>query len=415
MPNIPTIPDIRNIIDKLEIDETYKIALKYIFLIGGEPSEVCGTYAPSYNDAHYVDFKVDTETYPAVMFAVKAARRRNHIRVCTFPLDVRYETWANEVLSYFNKMEGKPLFDFTLRNFQRIAANIFSGFVWPKKEYRTAPGKKVEPRHSPFTLSCMREMRRKNLREFYYFNEKDMAIFGAWREHVTDDVYLKTDIDAILKRKIEASNIYMLKKASEVYFEKLLRPIDELGEERIALYKRERDNRELLNRLERGRNIATLIRDVNRLLEAKLGAQFMNEDMTAILQIFYPCETANEFMSKMARLSTLFEVNEAQLKKLVKEPGTKKSIKLIESFLIENGVDYDQNMVDTWKHIINLRDMELHHKADPVEYMRALEFFKIRMAMPINHSVLWDNILDAFQTSLIMWRGILNVWGYENL
>ena len=81
IPNIPTVLDVRNIIENLEIDETYKIALKYIFLIGGEPSEVCGTYAPSYNDAHYVDFTIGTETYQSVMFAVKAARRRNHIRV----------------------------------------------------------------------------------------------------------------------------------------------------------------------------------------------------------------------------------------------------------------------------------------------------------------------------------------------
>jgi len=68
-------PEIRKIIDNIE-DKKYRNAFRYQFLIGGTISEVCGDNRPEGKDAFIDNFEINTETFPAVFFKIKSARRK---------------------------------------------------------------------------------------------------------------------------------------------------------------------------------------------------------------------------------------------------------------------------------------------------------------------------------------------------
>lgn len=412
---VPNTADIRSIIENIE-EENYRYAFMYQFLVGGEISEVCGKYAPLGNDANEVEFQIRGQKVPAVLFTVKTARRKGNIRACAIPLDPQFEPWAKPLLDWFEDHGGRCPFIFgkktikprsNQRYFQLKAEKVFNNFKWQKEGYMK-DGKKVGRRFNPFRSSDLRHARRKNLKEFYHFNEIDLAIFGAWNEPVVD-IQMKTEKEKFFSTMLKKDDIEKAKKIAEKYFDKLLRPIIQLGEEKYDIYLRERVLSELIQRREKAIRICLLIRDTNILSEAVFGDQFLKENMRTMLELFDPCESENDYIIKILSLASLFEVSLKKLRKKIYAPEEIGSIRVVETWLNEEGINYYPRMIETWLNIKKLRNMEpVHPRIDAVELKRILNFFGIRMTRPQNYSVLWDRILDRYRVSLEQWRELLN-------
>lgn len=416
-PKIPTTIEIRNIIEKIE-EEEYRYAFMYQFLIGGEVAEASGKYAPEGKDAHRVEFEIRGIKFPAVLFIVKniKPKHRGKFRVCAIPLDSEFEHWAEPLYNWFVNHRDECPFIFSKKEFkagrnqryyQWKAEEIFNDLMWYKEGY-VKNGKKVERRLNPFRASDIRDLRRKNLKDFYLFDELDLAIFGAWKEPVID-LHLKSDIEQIFLTEIPTGNIMSLKKIAKKYFEKLLMPIEDLGKEKEPIHLLIRNYADLLKKYKRAREIIELVQNINILGEGKLSAPFFKENMMLILEILSPCNIRAQFTSKIASLATLFEVDIKPLLELVKRPKVIGSIKLIETWLHENEIAYDPNIIRTLLNVKTLRNMEpIHSKTDPKKFLKILDYFGEPMSLPPNYSNLWDKILDKFNFSLKQIQEILN-------
>ena len=163
-------------------------------------------------------------------------------------------------------------------------------------------------------------------------------------------------------------------------------------------------------RYNKTQDIIELVRQCNNLGQAKLGALFIKENMRIVLEMLNPCENEAQFVTKIASLSSLFNVDLTPLRNLVKKPpNTWRSIKLIEKWLQDSIVTYNLDMIQTWANIVSLRNMEPIHETDPIELKRILNFFNVQMRYPLDYSGLWDEILEMFKLSLNEWRDILNI------
>jgi hypothetical protein len=127
-----------------------------------------------------------------------------------------------------------------------------------------------------------------------------------------------------------------------------------------------------------------------------------------------PCETlkktgpyvSSRCMHACMHLVALFEVSLDPLRALVQEPGDRRSIKLVEKWLQDSGISYDPDALRTWENIVVLRNFSpLHSNTRAAELTSALTFFG--GSLPINHSRLWDGVLDKFVLSLGEWQNIL--------
>ena len=392
---IPTVSDVRQKIARQ--DEKYRLALMYQFLIGGTVSEICGKYAPKGSDAHEVEFDIKNVKIPSVLFLVKTARRPDHLRPCAIPIDKRYEPWAEQVLDQFKRVGENLPFRFSERSFQNAAKAAFGEYECQKDDYTDSEtGKRIERRYSPFTSSSIRELRRKNLKNFYGFNEKDLAIFGAWYVPIYD-VQLKSEIENIFSSMRANNDFLTFKEFASTYFEKFLWPIQELekpydvlSEARSYLISKSRD--------ERGIQIITKIIQTNILFEGKIGPKlFLENNIRIITDLITPCNSENDLYIKNARLSSLFDVNLDPFKKLVKSPNNKKSISLVEDWLAENSIKYEPSMIETWRNIVKLRNMDpMHPYVNSKELLNILDFFDLKKKIPYNSALLWDSILDKF-------------------
>ena len=408
-----TVLEIRKRIEAIA-DEKYRLAFMYQFLIGGEVSEVCGKYAPIGTDAHFVDFEIDREVIPAIVFIIKTARKGGKKRACAIPLDPDFEPWAELVGKCFRqaKDEHPFLFSNTYQSSKRFAQwaaeKAFDGLIWLMREYQTSDTVgKIELRYKPFRSGMLRHIRRKNLIEFYQFDEKDLALYGEWRELIKDPLIKKETYD-ILDTEIDISDVDDAIRRGENYIKKLLRPLNQLGQDTVPVYLQIRSFYDLSKRFERAQEISVRVRNINNLSKAKLGAEFFHENMQIVLQMLNPCNNEDQFTTKIANLAALSTVNLTPLRTLVSDPGDKRSIRLIEAWLTQNGIAYNKAMIETWANISSLRNMEPIHQTDPVELKRILDFFAIPMKYPLNYSDLWDVILDRFRWSLDECRNILN-------
>lgn len=156
--------------------------------------------------------------------------------------------------------------------------------------------------------------------------------------------------------------------------------------------------------------ILNLLNSTNFLFKAKKGATLFRENnLRVISELFTPCRNEPQFITKIACLSNLFEVPLHPLKELITEPTNKGSIRIVENWL-KNQNRSDLNMIKTWKSIVALRNAEPIHGVTSKEkansILDALKFFD--SAYPIeDYSVLWDNIIDKFVSSLDSWQKIL--------
>jgi len=220
---VPTTTQIRKVIDSIE-KEKYRHALMYGFLIAGSISEICEKNKPSGSDAHEVTFNVRGKKISAVLFAIKTARQRGKIRPCAIPLDNKIEPWARQLLDWFE--DHKTPFNFVPRSLQRMSEAVFSDYQWPRRGYIPERGIKIPTDNIQFSTRSIRWLRKKNLKDFYLFNDIDLAIFGGWKE-VTDPI-TSMKVNNILSRKIDINDIDQLSQLAEVYFEKLLKPLNQL-------------------------------------------------------------------------------------------------------------------------------------------------------------------------------------------
>lgn len=165
-----------------------------------------------------------------------------------------------------------------------------------------------------------------------------------------------------------------------------------------------------ITKLEEAVKIMKLLTTTNFLFKAKKRASLFREDnLKLITELFTPCKNEPQFITKIARLTNLFDVPLRPLRKLVKNPEEKGSIKLVEQWLRDQR-RYDPNMVKTWENIVTLRNAEPIHaniSSDKASWiLDALTFFD--SSYPIdNYSTLWDKILDKFIISLESWQKIL--------
>jgi len=409
-----TVLEVRNRIEAIE-EEDFRLAFMYQFLIGGEVSEVCGKYAPRGTDAHYVEFQIDKEKIPFVLFIIKTARRSGKLRTCAVPLNPSYEPWAEPVYNRFKERGENYAFMFakkfksSTRYYQWHADRVFKNLLWLMDEYQTEKSDgKVEMRYNRFTPLMLRKIRRKNLLEFYHFDEIDLALYGGWKDPVKDPK-IKIRIRDIFKTELKTDDLSTLMNTAEKYILKLLKPLTQLEQEPIPIYLQTRSFHELSTRFARAQEISNLVRNINNLSRAKLDAVFFKENMRIVLEMLNPCKNEEaQFITKIASLSALFIVELDPLRKLVHDPKDRKSIRLIEKWLQNLKIPYDTTMIDTWLNINSLRNMEPIHETDPVELKRILDFFRIPMRYPLNYPGLWDEILDHFLLSLNQMMQILN-------
>ena len=105
-----TVKEVRNRINSID-EDIFRYAFMYQFLIGGEPSEVCGEYAPIGNDVSPVEFTIKKKKIPAAAFIVKTARRKGRHRLCIIPLEPQYEPWAKPVFDWFQENKNNKPFE----------------------------------------------------------------------------------------------------------------------------------------------------------------------------------------------------------------------------------------------------------------------------------------------------------------
>lgn len=212
----PTVEQVKTRIEDIS-DENYRNAFKYMFLVAGRVSEVCGIYAPYGSHA----YRCEIEGEEAVLFAVKTARKKkNPFRAAALPLN--REPWARDVLGYFERTPDENPFIFmkkrpfnprsNVRKFQWKAEEVFSDLEWPIPKY-TVTRKKVSDNdqfgfifelanrgqvkldYTPpstesdttdehkrnFTSMSIRYMRAFDLLLNYRFNPIELSIFGGWK------------------------------------------------------------------------------------------------------------------------------------------------------------------------------------------------------------------------------------------
>jgi hypothetical protein len=283
------------------------------------------------------------------------------------------------------------------------AKDIFNGLKWLKESYTTT-GRQQERRNVDFTSNQLRDLRHDVLKEFYGFNEVDLAYFGAWNDP-TVNMQMKLLKEAVFESSPKRDEITKFKKIGQTYIEKLLIRFSELQKipRRLII----KDTIELNNRFEKSRRIISLIRDINTVFEMKQNSHLLSESMGLVLDILNDCENEDALQSNITEAMTLFEIKLNVLRSLVKKPNDKKSIKLLKDYFDENSIAYDENMFQTWIHMGLLRNY-FDHKRDTDKLKAVLSYFDEPFRMPLNYGRIWEKTLENFEDSLIELLRIVN-------
>jgi len=407
----PDVTKVRDLIENYD-NEIYRYALMYQFLVGAEPAELSGKYAPKKSNIYEVTINIRGEKYPAILFILKNIKPKDRgiLRGCVIPLDPEFEPWARKLLKFFRSHGEEYPFKFHKRTINYHVADIFKNYIWPKEIYGD-----VGIGEKPFRIEEIRKLRIKNLKEFYFFDEIDLAIFGAWNERPKDPQKI-LEIENIFSLVIEENDIKTFIKLSEKYFEKLLRPISLLGKDIPPPYliKNVADSTQ---RFAKAREIVKKVKDINFLCRYKIDkeCEFFKENMWLPIEMFTPCErnSDEQFTHKIATLATLFEVSEKPLLNLLNEDIEGKSIIVLKKILDKKGIKYNQDMFDVWINIRNLRSkwFPIHSETELI-IVDILQYFGEPPNWPPNYHSSWDNILEKFRISLIQFHDILNTYEF---
>lgn len=400
---------VRSRIEAIE-EEKYRIALMYQYLIGGEAGEVSGENSPNGSDLIIKNIDVQGTKIKTAIFLVKTVRRVDHYRVCAIPYDPDIEPWTKIVADWFSQNQKTHPFRFSSRanlesNKKYLmdkASDAFTGLKWFKESY-TIQGTRQERRWINFTSSQLRDLRLEVLRELYEFNEVELAYYGAW--NITPiNAQIKLRIENILDTNIDANNNNEIENIAKLYLAKLLVKFDKLGEDTSSRFF---DPLNTKYRFEKAENITKLIQNINLISNIKLKTNIFNEDMGLVLDIFTPCDKDIKLKSNITNMMNLFEINLDRLKEIVRNPEDVKLIILFKKLLDENSVEYDEDMIETWRYMSLLRNYYNHPRdADKIE--KVLTYFKQPIMIPINSNLLWNNILDQFEDSLYECLDVIN-------
>lgn len=175
------------------------------------------------------------------------------------------------------------------------------------------------------------------------------------------------------------------------------------GEEAVKNYDDQLKNRELATR------ITTLLGNTNLIFDGKRdGAKLFREDNRRLIsELYNPCQNEPEFVTKIACLTNLFEVPLEPLRNLVTDPEERRSIKLVEKWLQDDNIQYNEEMIDTWTHLMVIRNAEpLHARTNAGNYLESLNFFGINYPIT-NYGEAWTKILEKISISLELWQEIL--------
>jgi len=350
------IDELRSLIETIDI-EPVKIGFMYAFVTAGDVSEVWGINTPSKKDVIRTVYNINGEKIPAIVFKVNQVRSKKYpIRLCVLPENEKYDPWIKKIFDWFQTQEKDKPFHYKegpkkintyISEPQKIAKSLFKEFIDYSKSYSLAPDK-IEYSDTGFTLKSLRDIRRTQLQELYHFSNVDLSIFTGRLQYVTHDPQFREQYEESFKKigtKIHANTIIEI---TEEYFEKLLIPIENLNiaSEPVSIHIRNRT--ELEQRFSMASEISTLISNINLIGAIKLETPFFKENMELILQIINPCNNKDDFTIKIANLSALFEVNKKQLVQLVEDSNNKGTIKLTQSLFIENNIDYNKSLFETW-------------------------------------------------------------------
>jgi len=406
-------------------DEQSQMAHMYMFLVAGEPSEVSGKYAPNGKDAHRIEYMVNGERFPAVLFVVKNSRvtpsKKNLHRGCILPLDKQYEPWTGMVFDWCQKHPDENPFairqrkkelipDSYKRNLELQSRGIFKGMKWVKDVYRSNK-EIVKRREIDFSSSSLSELRIMNLKEFYDFDEVDFAHFTGKRVIPSFVPEANTRIEEILSSNIQKDEIDRFKELSEEYFVKLLIPISFLNEKKSTSVLI-REYIELNRRYDTAVGITNSIKNINYMFQIKLDILIFKEDMSLITNMLGKCGTEAEFAQHIGSLRSVFEIEMEPLRKILPEfPPEGKSIAWAEAWLKANMIKPHQSMIETWKMINSFRNNlgGFHSEPDPKILDNAYRYFGEKLVLPFNnYQRLWNSVLTQFKVSLDELQQIIN-------
>lgn len=401
--------EVRQRIESVE-DDRFRHALMYQYLIGGNVSEVAGSYAPLSSDMHQIEYNIRGRIIPAVMFIVKTIKRPNFYRACILPLDQVYDPWVEKLRSWFIEHDGCPFIlgknpNMKLNSNDRYlinkASKVFEGLTWLKGGYITSDHQR-ERGNVNFTSGQLRDLRHDVLKKLYSFNELDLAYFGAWNDPVVDERVME-ELEIISKSSPSKTEVIKFKNIGATYFEKLLIRYEDLDKiPRELTYK---DHIELESRFKKASRIIRLIRQINTVSELKLDTPLFQESMELVLDILNECDNEDSLQSNITEVMKLFEISYTSIKNHVSDPKCKRSIRLLRDYFDEHDISYNKSMFETWIHMGLLRNY-FDHERDASKLRAVLEYYEEPFRMP-DASNLWNKILDKFEDSLVELKKIL--------
>jgi len=154
-----------------------------------------------------------------------------------------------------------------------------------------------------------------------------------------------------------------------------------------------------IERQERATDIIKKMTHANYLFQDRRRAELFKLDKPEILERLRKASIGeDDFVGKIASLASLFEVDVNPLRRLVpKYDPSWKSITLVEEMLKSEKVQFDPDIVNIWRKIIELRNSTPIHPDKPP--ISTLEFFGVTYPA-VDYPILWENVLDKFQYSL---------------
>jgi len=134
---------------------------------------------------------------------------------------------------------------------------------------------------------------------------------------------------------------------------------------------------------------------------------YFNESIESISELHKPCHSHIDFRIKIGALAQLFDISLSSLRKIVKNPENQwKSIKLLEVWFHQNALEYDANMLQIWRNIIDLRNSSFPYHPSTSRLILILNFFG--SSFPIDYPKLWILILRRFLESIESFQEILS-------
>ena len=193
--DLPEVMDVRKRIERID-NEMIRYAVMAMYLFAGRVSEVVGVACPNDTSTPYGPKGIDyfEETYrfppahpvieePAVIFAVKTAKKDGMLRYIGLPLNPKYEPWSSKLRDYYKSRGSSHVFPVTRQTVYEYTRKAFEGFTYNIEKYAIF-GKgesEVRDRHQKDASNhFLRHLRASDLIAFYGFTPEQQQIYGGW-------------------------------------------------------------------------------------------------------------------------------------------------------------------------------------------------------------------------------------------